>query len=82
MMSLQPLRNTKHVSLSRVQLFSLITAAIIVRITTLCSVDKTLENSNSRRNNKQNYCKIPKISPGAYIFQRPFLRGFFFFEGA
>ena len=20
------------------------------------------------------YCKIPKISPGAYIFQRPFLR--------
>ena len=24
------------------------------------------------------YCKIPKISPGAYIFQRPFLRGLFF----
>ena len=24
------------------------------------------------------YRKIPKISPGAYIFQRPFLRGFFF----
>ena len=23
------------------------------------------------------YCKIPKISPGAYIFQRPFLRGLF-----
>ena len=23
------------------------------------------------------YCKIPKISPGAYIFQRPFLRGIF-----
>ena len=22
--------------------------------------------------------KIPKISPGAYIFQRPFLRGLFF----
>ena len=22
-----------------------------------------------------NYLKIPKISPGAYIFQRPFLRG-------
>ena len=21
------------------------------------------------------YCKIPKINPGAYIFQRPFLRG-------
>ena len=24
-----------------------------------------------------NYRKIPKISPGAYIFQRPFLRGLF-----
>ena len=23
------------------------------------------------------YCKIPKISPGAYIFQRPFLRDLF-----
>ena len=23
----------------------------------------------------QEYCKIPKISPAAYIFQRPFLRG-------
>ena len=23
------------------------------------------------------YCKIPKISPGAYIFQRLFLRGSF-----
>ena len=21
------------------------------------------------------YCKIPKISPGAYIFQRPFFEG-------
>ena len=27
------------------------------------------------------YHKIPKISPGAYIFQRPFLRGLFL-EGA
>ena len=25
--------------------------------------------------NQLNYRKIPKISPGAYIFQRPFLRG-------
>ena len=24
---------------------------------------------------KANYSKIPKISPGAYIFQRPFSRG-------
>ena len=24
------------------------------------------------------YRKIPKTSPGAYIFQRPFLRGLFF----
>ena len=29
-------------------------------------------------NRKIKYCKIPKISPGAYIFQRPFLRGLFF----
>ena len=32
------------------------------------------------------YSNIPKISPGAYIFQRPFLRGLFLegliFEGA
>ena len=27
------------------------------------------------------YRKIPKISPGAYIFQRPFLRGLFFLGG-
>ena len=26
------------------------------------------------------YCNIPKISPGAYIFQRPFLRGSFLEE--
>ena len=26
------------------------------------------------------YCKILKISPGAYIFQRPFLRGLFLEE--
>ena len=26
---------------------------------------------------KSIYRKIPKISPGAYIFQRPFLRGLF-----
>ena len=26
------------------------------------------------------YRKIPKISPGAYIFQRPFLRGLFLEE--
>jgi len=26
---------------------------------------------------KLNYRKIPQISPGAYIFQRPFLRGLF-----
>ena len=27
--------------------------------------------------NTKLYPKIPKISPGAYIFQRPFLRGLF-----
>ena len=31
--------------------------------------------SNTRSVNK--YRKIPKISSGAYIFQRPFLRGLF-----
>ena len=30
--------------------------------------------STKRRNDKK-YCKIPKLSPRAYIFQRPFLRG-------
>ena len=30
-----------------------------------------------RRPDQQKYRKIPKISPGAYIFQRPFLRGLF-----
>ena len=29
------------------------------------------------RNFSNKYRKIPKISPGAYIFQRPFLRGLF-----
>ena len=28
----------------------------------------------------QKYCKIPKISPGAYIFQRPFLGAYFWRE--
>ena len=51
----------------------------------------TLENAASRwkrmilsrkdfylnKNSLSFYCKIPKISPGAYIFQRPFLRGLF-----
>ena len=27
------------------------------------------------------YRKIPKISPGAYIFQRPFFRGAYFWKG-
>ena len=30
----------------------------------------------------QRYRTILKIGPGAHIFQRPFLRGFFFFGGA
>ena len=29
------------------------------------------------KNSLSFYCKIPKINPGAYIFQRPFLRGLF-----
>ena len=30
---------------------------------------------HSISNTNEKYCKIPKISPGAYIFQRSFLRG-------
>ena len=33
--------------------------------------------SQTRRDSPCAYRKIPKISPGAYIFQRPFLRGLF-----
>ena len=32
---------------------------------------------NTCKTFKRKYRKIPKISPGAYIFQRPFLRGLF-----
>ena len=31
----------------------------------------------TKNKEKTSYRKIPKISPGAYIFQRPFLRGLF-----
>ena len=34
------------------------------------SLPQTLPHKSTHR-------KIPKISPGAYIFQRPFLRGLF-----
>ena len=36
---------------------------------------KSMKKKGGRRSTK--YRKIPKISPGAYIFQRPFLRGLF-----
>ena len=32
---------------------------------------------NDNKRLQKIYRKIPKISPGAYIFQRPFLRGLF-----
>ena len=32
-------------------------------------------NKKKQQENEEQYRKIPKISPGAYIFQRPFLRG-------
>ena len=38
-----------------------------------CTVHKLFSMSNLF----ENYRKIPKISPGAYIFQRTFLRGLF-----
>jgi len=37
----------------------------------MTSADVKLNKENTK------YPKIPKISPGAYIFQRPFLRGLF-----
>ena len=37
---------------------------------------KTTSSSDIMLSDKSiKYCKIPKISPGAYIFQSPFLRG-------
>ena len=35
------------------------------------------QTQNTRVQLWRKYFKIPKISPGAYIFQRPFLRGLF-----
>ena len=46
----------------------------------LCVVSKHFLFTLSRvvhTANIETYRKIPKISPGAYIFQRPFLRGLF-----
>ena len=43
--------------------------------TSLSGKGKQYEKKRGRRSTK--YRKIPKISPGAYIFQRPFLRGLF-----
>ena len=33
--------------------------------------------AEGNKTKEMNYRKIPKISPGAFIFQRPFLRGLF-----
>ena len=38
---------------------------------------QSVEPNGRNRINVIIYRKIPKISPGAYIFQRPFLRGLF-----
>ena len=38
---------------------------------------KMLEVKNFFSTSIMLYPKIPKISPGAYVFQRPFLRGLF-----
>ena len=38
---------------------------------------KSGEAKRSEEKRWRTYRKIPKISPGAYIFQRPFLRGLF-----
>ena len=34
----------------------------------------------AKKGTYKTYRKIPKISPGAYIFQKPFLRGLFLEE--
>ena len=39
--------------------------------------EKECQPSGSPMQDLDNYRKIPKISPGAYIFQTPFLRGLF-----
>ena len=39
-----------------------------------CTNSETIPN---QKHYQSKYRKIPKISPGAYIFQRPFLRGLF-----
>ena len=36
-----------------------------------------LSGGEAEKKKKQRYRKIPKISPGTYIFQRPFLRGLY-----
>ena len=41
------------------------------------SLRQTVGPSHDGRRFRESYRKIPKISPGAYIFQRPFLRGLF-----
>ena len=43
-------------------------------------IDSLTDPLSTGKNHKLNlkfYLKIPKISPGTYIFQRPFLRGLF-----
>ena len=44
------------------------------RITFVSYLSRVLSEEKSEDNGHR---KIPKISPGAYIFQRPFLRGLF-----
>ena len=38
---------------------------------------RRVKRANKQKNLNLNYRNIPKRSPGAYIFQRPFLRGLF-----
>ena len=48
------------------------TAGIQLKYNQTCLICYCLEKSNTF-----NYCKIPKISHGVYIFQRPCLKGLF-----
>ena len=41
---------------------------------------RSMKNSRIYNSANSEYRDIPKIGPGAYIFQRPFLRGLFLEE--
>ena len=57
---------------SKYRHLKLVCGIITNNIHETCQFLKTTSKLNDSK-----YRKVPKISPGAYIFQRPFLRGLF-----